>query len=175
MRLRRPNLVPQLVPTVLSSPFTSPPLAQLSESSVINPVLEGSGLTGLGAIPTGFGTMVVGTHFLAYVCLNNESDNDVTDIQVVSELRIPNNPKIILQPSVARVGTAPELVSEEGQSFTLKPGEAIHMILDHSLHSPNEWGTNWGRSCLSRGSYARSWSNLFASHGIASSYISQNV
>src|SRR5271170_7555714 len=132
MRLRKPNLVPQLKTTISSSPFTTPALSALADSAIIDPVLEGSGLTGLAALPNGFGSMFVGTNFLAYVCLNNESDNQVTEIDVRAELRSSYS-KDTLKSSLTRVGTN-EPTTEEGK-YLLQPGEALHMILDHSTPS----------------------------------------
>jgi Protein of unknown function (DUF974) len=129
MRLRKPNLVLQVTPTISISPFTSQPIAQLADSTIIDPTLQGTGLTGLAALPNGFGSMVVGTNFLAYVCLNNESDQDVTQVQVNAELRTSLE-KTILKPKLTRLGTN-ELSSDD--LFTLKPGEALHLILDYSL------------------------------------------
>lgn len=131
MRLRKPSLVPQLIPTISSSPFTTPALSALADSTIIDPLLEGSGLTGLAALPNGFGSMFVGTNFLAYVCLNNESEDRVTDIDVKAELRSSYS-KDTLKSTLTRVGTN-EPTAEEGK-FSLNPGEALHMILDHSAH-----------------------------------------
>src|SRR5438876_11777890 len=89
MRLRKPNLVTQIIPTI-ASPFTTPLLSQLADATIIDPILEGSTcLTGLAALPNGFGSMFVGTTFLAYLCLNNESDQDVTQIRITAEIRAP--------------------------------------------------------------------------------------
>jgi hypothetical protein len=132
MRLRKPTLVPQLIPTIVSSSFTTPPLSALADARIIDPLLEGSGLTGLAALPNGFGSMFVGTNFLAYVCLNNESDSEVTEIDVKSEL-LSSYSKDILFSRLTRVGMN-EPTTEEGK-FTLQPGEALHMILDHSTPS----------------------------------------
>ena len=130
MRLRRPNLVPQLVPAISTSPFNTPALSVLADSAIIDPLLEGSGLTGLATLPNGFGNMFVGTNFLAYVCLNNESDEQVTEIDVKAELR-SSHAKDTLTSSLTRVGID-EPTTKEGK-FSLKPGEALHMILDHSI------------------------------------------
>ena len=130
MRLRKPNLVSQLKTTISSSPFSTPALSFLADSTIIDPVLEGSGLTGLAALPNGFGSMFVGTNFLAYVCLNNESDDQVTEIDVRAELRSSYS-KDTLNSSLTRVG-GNEPTTEEGK-FSLQPGEALHMILDHSI------------------------------------------
>src|SRR5277367_1721851 len=131
MRLRKPSLVSQLIPTISSSPFTTPALSALTDSAIIDPVLDGSGLTGLAALPNGFGSMFVGTNFLAYVCLNNESEDRVTEIEVKAELRSSYS-KDTLKSTLTRVGTN-EPTTEEGK-FSLNPREALHMILDHSTH-----------------------------------------
>jgi hypothetical protein len=131
MRLRKPNLVSQLMPTITSSPFNTSPVSQLSDATVIDPSLDGTGLTGLAALPNGFGSMFVGMHFLAYVCLNNESIANVTQVQIAADLRTPSE-KLTLKPKLKRLGTS-EFTTDE--TFTLKPGEALHMILDHS-HIP---------------------------------------
>lgn len=131
MRLRKPSLVPQLIPTIPSSPFTTPTLSALTDSTVIDPVLEGSGLTGLAALPNGFGSMYVGTNFLAYVCLNNESEDRVTEIDVKAELRSSYS-KDTLKSTLTRVGIN-EPTTEDGK-FSLNPKEALHMILDHSTY-----------------------------------------
>jgi hypothetical protein len=129
MRLRKPNLISQILPTLTSSPFTTSPISQLADTTVIDPLLDGNGLTGLAALPNGFGSMFVGTNFLAYVCLNNESDQDVTQVYTTIEIRTSSS-KTTLKPKMTRLGTN-ELTSEE--SFTLPPGEALHQILDHSI------------------------------------------
>jgi Protein of unknown function (DUF974) len=130
MRLRKPNLVPQVMPTIPSSPFTTSPLSLLRDATIIDPVLEGTGLTGLAALPNGFGSMFVGTNFQAYVCLNNESDQDVTQVQISAEIRAPAL-KTNLVPKLIRLGTNNSYSAEE--QFTLEPGEALHAILDHSF------------------------------------------
>lgn len=129
MRLRKPNLVSQVMPTISSSPFTTPSISQLQDATIIDPILEGTGLTGLAALPNGFGSMFVGTNFLAYVCLNNESDQDVAQVQITAEVRA-SALKTSLVPKLIRLGTSDSYSTEE--QFTLKPGEALHAILDHS-------------------------------------------
>jgi hypothetical protein len=129
MRLRKPNLIPQILPTLTSSPFTTSPVSQLVDSTVIEPSLDGNGLTGLTALPNGFGSMFVGTNFIAYACLNNETDQDVTGVFTTVEIRTSSS-KTALKPKMTRLGTG-ELTSEE--SFTLQPGEALHQIIDHSI------------------------------------------
>ena len=128
MRLRKPSLVSQLIPTITTHPFTSSPLIRLADASIVDPSVEGIGLTGLAALPNGFGSMFVGTNFLAYVCLNNESDVEVTQVEIAAELRSAVS-KTVLSPSMTRLG-ANDLTNET--SFTLQPGEALHIILDHS-------------------------------------------
>src|SRR5436190_4286247 len=130
MRLRKPHLVPQVIPTISSSPFITPLLSQLQDATIIDPILEGTGLTGLATLPNGFGSMFVGTSFLAYVCLNNESDQDIARVQITAEVRA-SEVKTSLLPRLIRVGANPSISTEEG--FSLKPGEALHAILDHSL------------------------------------------
>lgn len=130
MRLRKPNLVSQVLPTIPSSPFTTSLLTQLRDATIIDPILEGTGLSQLAALPNGFGSMFVGTNFLAYVCLNNESeDQDVTQVQISAEVRI-SGVKTSLVPKLVRLADSENYTSEE--VFTLKPGEALHAILDHS-------------------------------------------
>jgi Protein of unknown function (DUF974) len=129
MRLRKPNLVPQILPTITSSSLAAAsPLSCLKDSSIIDPSLEGNGLTGLAALPNGFGSMFVGTTFLAYVCLNNESDQDVTQVQVTAEVRTPTS-KTVLTPTSTRLGMN-GLTTDD--TFTLNPGEGLHQILNHS-------------------------------------------
>jgi hypothetical protein len=129
MRLRKPNLISQILPTLTSSPFTASPISQLANTTVIDPLLDGNGLTGLAALPNGFGSMFVGTNFLAYVCLNNESDQDVTQVYTTVEIRTSSS-KTALKPTMTRLAMN-ELTAEE--SFTLQPGEGLHQIIDHSI------------------------------------------
>ena len=132
MRLRKPNLVPQILPTITSPVVTNSPLSQLKDMSVIDASLDGNGLTGLAALPNGFGSMFVGTNFQAYVCLNNESEKDVTEVQITAEIRTQST-KIGITPTMTRLGTS-DLTTEA--VFTLKPGEALHQILNHSSSPP---------------------------------------
>ena len=129
MRLRKPNLVSQIIPTISSSPFTTRPLSQLADATTIDPILDGTGLTGLAALPNGFGSMFVGTTFLAYLCLNNESDQDVTQIRITAEIRAPTI-KTSLTPKLTRLGTNESYTTED--QFTLKPEEGLHCILEYS-------------------------------------------
>ena len=129
MRLRKPNLIPQIVPTLTSPHFLSSSLSNLPDASIIDPLLEGNTLTDLAALPNGFGSMFVGTHFLAYVCLNNESSSPVTNVQINAELRTSAG-KTALTSILTRLGTS-EPTTET--LFTLSPGEALHLILDHSI------------------------------------------
>ena len=132
MRLRKPNLIPQVVPILTSPQFRSSPLSSLADASIIDPLLEGNTPTDLAALPNGFGSMFVGTHFLAYVCLNNESSDPVTNVQIHGELRTSAG-KSALTPILTRLGTN-EPTSET--TFTLSPNEALHQILDHSISPP---------------------------------------
>src|SRR5437868_1815437 len=59
MRLRKPNLIPQLLPTLTSRPFTTSPVSHLKDHAVIDPLLEGNGLSGVTELPNGFGSMFV--------------------------------------------------------------------------------------------------------------------
>src|SRR5579859_5257034 len=133
MRLRKPNLAHQIPPTLTSPTLTKPPLPLLSTTTEIAPLLSGPGLTDLAVLPNGFGSMFVGTKFVAYICLNNESEGDVSGVSVTSELRTANS-KSVLSPKVTRRGTN-ETTSAEG-SFTLSSGEALHQIIEHSTHAP---------------------------------------
>lgn len=135
MRLRKPNLVPQIIPTISSSPFTTPTLSQLVDATIIDPILEGStGLAGLAALPNGFGSMFVGTNFCAYICLNNESDQVVTQVNITAEVRAPST-KTSLKPKLTRLGMNDSFSTEE--QFALKPGEALHCILEYSSPQHN--------------------------------------
>lgn len=129
MRLRKPSLVPQILPTLTSSPFITSPLSHLSDATVIDASLDGSGLTGLAALPNGFGSMFVGTTFFAYICLNNETEEDVSMVRITAEIRIVDT-KNTLQPTMSRVGVND--ISTDN-TFTLKPGEALHQVIQHSL------------------------------------------
>ena len=73
--------------------------------------------------------MFVGTNFLAYVCLNNESDQDVAQVKITAEVRAPTL-KASLIPKLTRLGTNDSFSTED--QFTLKPGEALHCILEYS-------------------------------------------
>jgi Protein of unknown function (DUF974) len=128
MRLRKPTLVPQITPSTTAPSLANSPLSQLKDSYIIDETLDGNGITGLAALPNGFGNMFVGTNFLAYVCLNNESEHDIKQVQITAEIR-SQNAKQLLIPAMTRLGTK-ELTSET--TFTLNPGEALHQILDHS-------------------------------------------
>src|SRR5579871_4575814 len=128
MRLRKPNLVHQILPTISSTPFTSSPLKDLADFTTVDPSLDGNGLTGLTVLSNGFGNMYVGTTFQAYVCLNNELEDEVTQVSLTAEIRTKNNSSE-LKPSIARVGKNPPTTET---SFTLSPGEAVHQILEYS-------------------------------------------
>ena len=131
MRLRKPNLVPQASTTIPSSPFATPEMTQIQKSTLIDPTIESTGLTSLAALPNGFGSMFVGTDFLAYVSLNNESDEEVHEVQVAAEIRAPQN-RYPLKPKLVRVGAAKDYTTEE--KHKLIPGEALHIIFDHSIY-----------------------------------------
>jgi Protein of unknown function (DUF974) len=130
MRLRKPNLVPQASTTIAPSPFTTPALARIQSSSTIDTLVQSTGLTGLAALPNGFGSMFVGTTFSAYVCLNNEASEPVEEVKVTAELRSPPD-KVALNPRCVRVGDQKEYTTEE--KVKLLPSEALHLILDHRL------------------------------------------
>jgi hypothetical protein len=132
MRLRKPSLVPQILPTLTSKPFSNSPLSDLADATVIDPSLDGNGLTGLASLPNGFGSMFVGTTFSAYICLNNEMEEDITTVRITVEIRTSNS-KTVLKPSTTRQG-ANDITTEE--TFTLKPGEALHQIIKHSPSPP---------------------------------------
>jgi hypothetical protein len=131
MRLRKPNLVPQILPTLTSHPFINSPVSLLSDATVIDTSLDGSGLTGLAALPNGFGSMYVGSTFQAYICLNNETDEDVSEVSINAEIR-PADTKTALKPSLTRLG-AGKATTEE--TFTLKPEEALHQVIENSIPS----------------------------------------
>lgn len=131
MRLRKPNLIPQLIPTLTSSPFTTSPTSHLKDFTVISPPLEGNGLSDLAELPNGFGSMFVGTNFSAYVCLNNETEEDVRDVVVRAELRCGGS-KSALTPRISRVGNGRETMEEGEEGVRLKPHEALHQIIDQS-------------------------------------------
>jgi Protein of unknown function (DUF974) len=135
MRLRKPNLVPQILPTLTSSPFITSPLSHLSDATVIDTSLDGSGLTGLAALPNGFGSMFVGTTFFAYICLNNETEEDVSAVHITAEIRTVDT-KNALQPTITRLG-ANDISTDD--TLTLKSGEALHQVIQHSPppHSTN--------------------------------------
>jgi hypothetical protein len=129
MRLRKPLLVHQIVPTLTSPSSDSSPLKDLADFTTIDPSLEGNGLTGLTVLPNGFGNMYVGTTFQAYVCLNNESQEEVTQISITAEIRTKLN-SYTLAPTISRIGTESPTTET---TFTLSPGQAVHQILEHSL------------------------------------------
>jgi hypothetical protein len=136
MRLRKPNLIPQLVPTLTSSPFTTSPISHLKDFTLLDPLLEGNGLTGLAELPNGFGSMFVGTNFSAYVCLNNETDEEVRDIYITAEMRVrQSTSKTSLVARISRVGGGEGGIitgDEEGGRVSLLPHEAFHQIIDQS-------------------------------------------
>jgi len=129
MRLRKPTLVHQILPTITASPFTSSPLKDLSDSTLIDASLDGNGVTGLAVLPNGFGNMYVGTTFQAYVCLNYENEEEVTEVSITAEIRTKTN-STTLNPTITRLGTNEPTIET---TFKLPPGEAIHQILEHSL------------------------------------------
>ena len=183
MRLRKPNLIAQVVPTLTAPQFLSSPLSNLADASIIDPLLDGNTLTDLAALPNGFGSMFVGTHFLAYVCLNNESSTPVTNVEINAELRTSTG-KSALTPILTRLGTN-EPTSET--TFTLSPNEALHQILDHStfpfllqqFHSFLSYEILMHlvfRSHDQRRSYIRSRHNLHAFHrGRSTPHLPKNV
>jgi len=128
MRLRKPLLVHQIVPTITSPSLASSPLKELADFTTIDPSLDGNGLTGLTVLPNGFGNMYVGTTFQAYVCLNNETEEEVTQVSITAEIRTKNN-SYTLSPTINRIGVG-EPTTET--TFTLPPGQAVHQILEHS-------------------------------------------
>jgi Protein of unknown function (DUF974) len=129
MRLRKPNLIPQLVPTLTSHPFTTSPVSHLKDHTIIDPLLDGSGLSGLAELPNGFGSMFVGTTFSAYVCLNNETEEVVREVSITAEMRHLGS-KEVLVPRIGRVGVENVVRGEE--SVSLLPQEALHQIIDQS-------------------------------------------
>src|SRR5205085_12639026 len=128
MRLRKPNLIPQLLPTLTSRPFTTSPISHLKDHAVIDPLLEGNGLSGVTELPNGFGSMFVGTNFSAYVCLNNESEDGVSEVCVKAEMRHLGSREVLV-PRIVRVGIE-EMMREE--SVSLQPHEALHQIIHQS-------------------------------------------
>jgi len=132
MRLRKPTLVPQLTPTLTSPPFSTSALSHLSDNTLLDPLLEGNGLSGVAELPNGFGSMFVGTMFQGYVCLNNESEEEVLDVAVSAELRFRDGTgKVGLVPRITRIGRG-EGGKGEG-SVRLMPHEALHQIIEQSI------------------------------------------
>jgi Protein of unknown function (DUF974) len=132
MRLRKPYLAHQLLPTNTSA---AGELTELSKLVTIDSGLQSSGLSGLAVLPNGFGNMYVGTTFQAYVCLNNESpEQEVTAVSLSAEIRTKSKNTYTITPIVTRVGTT---VTEDVDSVTLPPGEALHQILQHSTSPPS--------------------------------------
>jgi len=83
-------------------------------------------------LPNGFGSMFVGTMFQGYVCLNNESEEEVLDVAVSAELRFRDGTgKVGLVPRITRIGRG-EGGKGEG-SVRLMPHEALHQIIEQSI------------------------------------------
>ena len=70
----------------------------------------------------------MGTNFSAYVCLNNESEEGVSEVCVKAEMRHLGSREVLV-PRVVRVGIE-EVMREE--TVSLQPHEALHQIIHQS-------------------------------------------